>query len=162
MLRAGIVVASELPRERSTILIRLMAAGRLLPQAMEDLSALPADAHERAVASQILLGLHDVLGKKAKQTREEEEFIVRTLDYVKLYEDKGRLDEARTALRSVLAQRKLAVSRDDMARIDACTDTALLRRWLNQAIVAESAGEALQGARVEGTPARRRRSKNAA
>jgi hypothetical protein len=36
VLRVGIVVASELPRNRSTILVRLMAAGPLLAPAVED------------------------------------------------------------------------------------------------------------------------------
>jgi hypothetical protein len=76
LLRVGIIVASELPRDRSTLLVRLMAAGPLLPQAIEDLSALPADAHERAVAEQILLNLQHALGKKPSRTPEEQEFIV--------------------------------------------------------------------------------------
>ena len=57
LLRMGIVVASELPRERETLLVRLMAAGPLLAHAIEDLATLPVDAHERAVAEQILLNL---------------------------------------------------------------------------------------------------------
>ncbi|HEX7842119.1 MAG TPA: hypothetical protein VF469_31825, partial [Kofleriaceae bacterium] len=47
VLRVGVVVASKLPRDRSTLLVRLMAAGPLLPQAIEELSVLPPDAHER-------------------------------------------------------------------------------------------------------------------
>jgi hypothetical protein len=76
VLRVGIVVASELPRNRSSLLVRLMAAGPLLPQAIEELGALPEDAHERAVAEQLLLNLHHALGKKPNQTPEEQEFIV--------------------------------------------------------------------------------------
>jgi hypothetical protein len=76
VLRVGIVVASELPRDRSSILVRLMAAGPLLAQAIEDLVALPTDAHERAVAEQLLLNLHHALGRKPNQTPEEQEFIV--------------------------------------------------------------------------------------
>jgi hypothetical protein len=60
----GIFVASELPRDRSTLLVRIMVAGPLLPQALEDLAALPPDAHERAVAEQSLLRLQHALGKK--------------------------------------------------------------------------------------------------
>src|SRR4051812_7227640 len=37
VLRVGIVVASELPRDRSTLLVRLMAAGPLLAPAIKDL-----------------------------------------------------------------------------------------------------------------------------
>ena len=46
-------------------------------------------------------------------------------------------------LRRVLALRKLSPSPEEERRIDACTDLATLRRWLDQAIFAESAAEAL-------------------
>jgi hypothetical protein len=62
LYRVGIVVADQLPRDRATILVRLMAAGTALPGAIADLAALPEDAHERAVAEQILLRLRHVIG----------------------------------------------------------------------------------------------------
>jgi len=49
LYRTAVVVASELPADRSTLLVRFMAAGRLLPQALRDLAKLPADAPEYAV-----------------------------------------------------------------------------------------------------------------
>jgi len=157
LFRVGIVVASELPRDRSTLLVRLMAAGPLLPHAIEDLSALPADAHERVVASQILLNLEHVLGKKPERTPEEQEFIVSMQNIVERLRDEGRVEEARAALRNVLVQRKLVASRADNARIDACTDPAVLRRWLTQAVVADSVAEALRPAEAVGSAAPRRR-----
>ncbi|XXX81828.1 hypothetical protein WMF30_24005 [Sorangium sp. So ce134] len=57
---------------------------------------------------------------------------------------KGRLAEARGALRRVLARRRLELSPDDDARIEACVDLATLERWHDQAITAASASEALQ------------------
>jgi hypothetical protein len=57
--------------------------------------------------------------------------------------EKGRLTEARAALRRVLARRQLAPSRDDDARIEACTDLATLERWLDLAVTAASASDAL-------------------
>jgi hypothetical protein len=71
MLRVGLVVASELPRERSTVLVRLMAAGPLLPQAIRDLAALPGDACERTVAEPTLLNLCHALVQKPIRTVEE-------------------------------------------------------------------------------------------
>ena len=47
VLRVGIVVASELPRDRTTLLVRIMAGGPLLAPAVHELVALPADAIER-------------------------------------------------------------------------------------------------------------------
>jgi len=57
--------------------------------------------------------------------------------------EKGRLTEARAALRRVLARRQLAPSRDDDARIEACTDLPTLERWLDLAVTAASASDAL-------------------
>jgi predicted transposase/invertase (TIGR01784 family) len=56
----------------------------------------------------------------------------------------GRLKATRSALRRVLARRKLDLRPEDSARIDACTDLATLERWLDEAAVAESAEQALQ------------------
>jgi hypothetical protein len=56
----------------------------------------------------------------------------------------GRLEEARTSLRHVLALRGLALSAEEDARIDACGDLDTLRRWLDQAVVVARAAEALQ------------------
>ncbi len=55
----------------------------------------------------------------------------------------GRLAEARSALRRVLARRKLALSPDDDARIESATDLADLERWLDQAVDAPTAQAAL-------------------
>ncbi len=75
LFRVGVVVASELPRDRSTLLVRLIVAGPLFAQAIEDLSALPADAHERAVAERILRRFEEELGEKAERTVKEEEVL---------------------------------------------------------------------------------------
>ena len=55
----------------------------------------------------------------------------------------GRLTEARAALRRVLARRQLTPSKDDDARIEACTDLATLERWLDRAVTALSVSDAL-------------------
>jgi len=56
----------------------------------------------------------------------------------------GRIEEARSSLRQVLALRRLALSAEEEARIDACGDLDTLRRWHDQAVVVASAAEALQ------------------
>lgn len=58
--------------------------------------------------------------------------------------EKGRLAEARAALRQVLKRRQFVLSTNDEARIEACADVATLQRWLDQAVTASSAHEALQ------------------
>jgi hypothetical protein len=54
-----------------------------------------------------------------------------------------KLETARSALRRVLARRKLHLSAEDDARIEASTVLAELERWIEQAIDAASATEAL-------------------
>jgi hypothetical protein len=58
--------------------------------------------------------------------------------------EKGHRAEARAMLRRVLAVRNLPLSPEQELRIDACTDLATLHRWHDQAILAQSADEALQ------------------
>ena len=151
VLRVGFVVASELPRDRTTLLVRIMAAGPGLPEAIADLAALPDDAHERAVAEQILVHLRHVIGKQPSQSPEEEEFIVSMQgtwkDARKLGRDEGRAEgraegEAR-ALLTVLRGRGIAVPDIARERILAEKDPARLERWIERAIVAGSFAEVL-------------------
>ena len=161
LLRIGILVAGELPRERETLLVRLMTAGPLLPQAIRELGALPANAHERVVAEPILLSLQHSLVKKASRTPEEQEFIV-TMQHTweqarEEGRDEGRLAQARAAVRRVLARRSLVPNGAEESRIDTCTDVATLELWLDQALAARTVADALQGGAAASPSARRRR-----
>jgi hypothetical protein len=166
LFRVGIVVASELPRERSTLLVRLMAAGPLLPQAVKELSMLPADALERAVAEQILLRLQHVLERKPNQTPEEQEFVVtmhntwekaRELGLEEGIErgiekglakglekgleeglKKGQLNLLLRQLRARFGELPAAV----IARIEAA-DTAELEQWADRVLNAKTLAEVL-------------------
>ena len=147
ILRVGIVVASELPRDRTTLLVRLMAAGPLLAQAIKDLSALPPNAHERAVAERILLGLQASLRKQPKRNPKEQEFIVAMY---KTWEEgraeareEGRAEAQAKAVLTTLRVRGIAVPQAARKRILAETDLPRLERWLEKAIVATSLGEVL-------------------
>ena len=57
---------------------------------------------------------------------------------------KGAQRNARNALRRVLACRGLLLSPEEDAAIECCEDLATLERWLDQAVTATSAAEALQ------------------
>jgi hypothetical protein len=56
----------------------------------------------------------------------------------------GRLEEARYGLRRVLALRRLALSAEDEARVEACTDLDTVRRWHGQAVFAAGASDVLR------------------
>ncbi|MGK3992043.1 hypothetical protein [Sorangium sp. So ce1024] len=57
--------------------------------------------------------------------------------------EKGQLTEARALLRKLLARRGLAPTAAMEAQIDACSELDTLHRWLDQAMTADSAEEAL-------------------
>jgi hypothetical protein len=151
LYRVGIVVAAELPRDRTTILVRIMAAGPVLADAVADLAALPADAHERAVAEQILVHLEHALGRKPSRTPEEEEFIVNMKGTWEKAREKAQelgLKQGRTEARAgdvltVLRVRGIAVPDVARERILTQNDPELLERWLERAILAVSVAEVI-------------------
>ena len=147
VLRVGLVVASELPRERSTLLVRLMAAGPLLAQAIEDLGTLRPSAPERAVAERILVRLQHTLGKKPTRTREEQEFIVtmyETWEEARIAaRTEARAETQAEAVLTVLRARGIAVSVAVRKRILAEKDLKQLKRWLAKASVATSLEEVI-------------------
>ncbi len=142
LFRAGIVVANELPHERSTLLVRMMAAGPRLSRAVMELEALPADAEERAVATGILIHLWSALRRKSSLSEEEEELIVKLQETGAKAQEKwrklGRVEEAARNLLAVLEVRKLAVSESVREHILAQKSAARLERWHKRAIVAAS------------------------
>jgi hypothetical protein len=128
-----------------------MAAGPLLAQAVKELRALPPDAHERAVAEQILLQLQNVLGHKPRRTPKEQEFIVAMLRGWEDARAEGRAEaqaEARAqtqanAVLTALRVRGIAVPHAARKRILAQRDLQRLERWLERAIVALSLSEVI-------------------
>ncbi len=76
ILRVGVVDASKLPRDSSTLLIRIMAGGRVMTQSIPELADLPADAYVRSVAEPLLLQYQHVLQVAPSLTPEQEEFVM--------------------------------------------------------------------------------------
>lgn len=151
IFRAGIVVADELPRDRSTLLVRIMAAGPGLAEALAELAALSADAHERTVAEHILAHMQNVLAKKASRSPEEEEFVA-TMQSTwekakKIGRDEGKVEAGAHAVLTALRVRGVSVSAADRERILAERDPTRLERWLERAIVAKMVSELFDGER---------------
>ena len=144
VLRVGIVVASELPRDRSTLLVRLMAAGPLLAQAIKELSELPRNAHERVVAEQILLDLQHALGPSSRDPKEQE-FIVTMRRSWEDASAEGRAEAQANAVLTVLRVRGIAVPDAARKHILAQKDLQRLERWLEKASIATSIGDVIDG-----------------
>jgi hypothetical protein len=81
-----LVVVSELPATRDTLLVRLLGAGSVLKQAITELQSLPADEPERRLALPALLRLRlAVPTDPAQQTKEDQEFLMDTQDVVEAW-----------------------------------------------------------------------------
>jgi hypothetical protein len=147
VLHLGIVDAGELPRERSTLLVRFLAAGPLLKGAIADLALLEEGAPERAVAEKVLLELEHVLGAKPGPTPEEEEFVVSMqgswTDARRIGRDEGRAEARARDVLTALRVRNIVVPEAVRDRILAEKDPERLERWLERAILAASAAEVI-------------------
>jgi hypothetical protein len=153
--RVGIVVASELPRDRSTLLVRFMAAGPLLKDAVAELEALPKDAIERGLVERGLVDLEHALGAKPSRSPEEQEIVAMlqgTFTQAREWgrdegrtegRAAGRAEEAARNLLTVLRVRGIAVQDAVRERILAETDPTRLERWLERAVLAASVAEVL-------------------
>jgi len=83
LLWTRLVVVSELPVARDTLLLRLLGAGRVLKQAIAELKALEGEAPERTLALPILLRLRlEILADPVKQSNDDQEFLMNTQDIV--------------------------------------------------------------------------------
>jgi hypothetical protein len=81
-----LVVVSELPVTRDTLLVRLLGAGSVLKQAIAELQALPADSPERRLALPVPLRLRvTVPTDPAQQTSDDQEFLMNTQDIVETW-----------------------------------------------------------------------------
>jgi hypothetical protein len=81
-----LVVVSELPVTRDTLLVRLLGGGSVLKLAIAELQALPEDAPERRLALPVLLRLRlTVPTDPAQQTSDDQEFLMNTQDIVETW-----------------------------------------------------------------------------
>jgi hypothetical protein len=149
ILRVGIIVASELPRERTTLLIRLMAAGPLLAPASTEVALLPPDAPERVIAEPLLLHYHHMLGQASSLTSDEQEFV---MAMYKNWEERkaegraeGRAEGGAQALLVMLDARGIAVPDAARDRILAQKDEEQLKRWIQKAVIATSVEDVFDG-----------------
>ncbi len=135
LLFAGVVVTSELPRERHTLLLRLMGAGACLREAVAELAALPVEARERALAKPVLLRCYlDIPKDPANRTKEDEEFMTDTQEIVEAWERekeaKGAAQGLAKGLVVIYEIRSGAMPPELKAVIEATKEEATLLAWL--------------------------------
>jgi hypothetical protein len=88
----GIVVLSELPRRRDTLLLRLFGRGKVLEQAIADLKALPEDAKEREIAYAPLVALRFEVAQDPNPDQEARAFLMATQDLYEQWETRVKND----------------------------------------------------------------------
>jgi hypothetical protein len=98
--RVYIVVIAELPRVRSTVLLRLLGSARVRRMALRDLAALPEDAWERRVALPWLVRLSFEVPAEivAALPAEERDFIMETREWYEQFNAR-RMKEAKESWR---------------------------------------------------------------
>jgi hypothetical protein len=87
-----VIVLAELPRTRETVLLRLLGSGRLLREALADLTALADDAWERSIATPLLVHFRLALDEPA--TNEEDDVSAQIREWFEEYERKLRAEES--------------------------------------------------------------------
>jgi hypothetical protein len=134
LARTRIVVISELPRTRDTLLVRLMGAGPTLVRAITEVRALPADAPERRLALPILVRLRlGIPADPAKQTTIDREFLMTTKEidkYLANLHQKGCDEGFSRAVLAIYKARFGAPPAALVAAVERAGDEAELQRLL--------------------------------
>jgi hypothetical protein len=137
----GIVVLRELPRVRETLILRLMAAGAVLNEALAELDRLPADAWERAVAIPPLVEARFKIPQDVADEAERE-FLMSTQDLYEEWKQKteqagverGIEHKAKQDLLELYETRFGAIPAELRAAIQATHDEPTLHAWFKLAI----------------------------
>jgi hypothetical protein len=134
LLWTRLVVVSELPVARDTLLLRLLGAGRVLQQAIAELKALGAEAPERTLALPVLLRLRlEIPADPAKRTDDDQEFFMNTQDIVETWRREAIQEGFQQSLVDIYEARFGAVPEEIRAAIAHTHDESILRAWLKLA-----------------------------
>lgn len=161
-----VIVLTELPRTRSTLMLRLMGRGAVLRDALADVDALPQRAWERQGVLRLLLQLKRELARMTETEAPPEEVVMRYREIAKESdkiiralraegraegiaegitegeargEARGVLSGAKSALRTLLASRGLELDARASELLATCDDAQRIHRWIARAATATSA-----------------------
>jgi hypothetical protein len=152
LLWTRLVVVSELPVTRHTLLLRLLGAGQVLKQAISELKALGAEEPERVLALPVLVRLRlEVPADPAKQMSDDQEFLMDTQDIVENWRreaiqegvKQGFQDGERAVLLRLLRQRFGAAVDTYIERRIATASVEQLDTWTGRVLSAATLTELL-------------------
>ncbi|MEO7731704.1 MAG: hypothetical protein ABIY55_12080 [Kofleriaceae bacterium] len=142
LLWTRLVVVNELPVARDTLLVRLLGAGSVLKQAIAELKQLQSESPERTLALPILLRLRlTVPSDPAKQTTDDQEFLMDTQDIVETWRREAIQEGVQQGLQKGLAHSLVevyearfgAMPADLRAVVEDANDEPTLISWLRLA-----------------------------
>ncbi|HSN87437.1 MAG TPA: hypothetical protein VL025_11800 [Thermoanaerobaculia bacterium] len=126
-----LIVVSELPRTRDTLMLRLMGAGRVLSNAIADLERLPEDAWERNISLPVLLDLRFITPNNGSD--EEREFLMSTHrlydQWLQHHRSEGALLTLRRLIRAFYESRRGPMPPALVALLEATDDLERLETW---------------------------------
>jgi hypothetical protein len=143
-----LVVVSELPVTRDTLLVRLLGAGSVLKHAIAELLALPDEAPERRLALPVLLDLRlAVPADEAQQTSDDQEFLMRTYPAVEAWHRKAVQEGMEQGERKVLLRqlrRRFGAEVDgEIERRVAAARAEQIEIWSDRVLSASTLAEVL-------------------
>jgi len=139
-----VVVISELPRERETLMLRLMGAQRVLREALEDLQRLPSAAWERRAAAEAIDVLRSFAPRAAGlEDRAEEAIIMSASETYERIKGEGVLEGLRRVLLRQLELKFGPVPQQIVVRVHAA-DVVELERWAERLVSATTLEEAVE------------------
>lgn len=130
----GLIVIPELPRERDTLILRLMGAGRVFDDALADLNRLSSDAWEWQAAMPTVVVHHR--NETENATEEAKEFTMSTQstyeNWLNHQRNEGRAAGIQHAIRAVYESRLGPLPPPLATILDATADIARLDAWLSR------------------------------
>lgn len=143
----SIIVLSELPEDRSTLLLRLMGRGRTLQRAIRELKTLSDDEFEKCIALPILVRFRFEVASE-QDSPEKQEFLMNTQEtfemFVQRVELSGKLYGQRETVLRLLRRKFGALPEDVVTRIQNA-DAALLEQLEDKVLFAKSLDEMFGG-----------------
>jgi len=142
--RVYIVVIAELPRVRSTVLLRLLGSARVRRMALRDLAALPEDAWERRVAFPWLVRLSFEVPAEvvARLPADERDFIMETREWYEQFNAR-RLKEAKESWQARLCGKRLGRPLTDAEKVTLTDRLDRLGEERVEEVILSSSSEAL-------------------
>ena len=139
LLWTRLVVVSELPVARDTLLVRLLGAGAVLRQAIAELRALQEEDPAKTLALPILVRLAlEMPTDPTKQSKDDKEFLVETEDIVEAFRResvqkgvvRGRAEGVAHSLVKLYEARFGVMPEDLRAMVESVDDEQTLTTWL--------------------------------